>query len=193
MPILEDNGQLRPAAKTSLHAVSRMPMQLLDECRVLPRRANWLSFPWYSARSGGGAFVLGRRIYVSANLLGTDRNAQWQLLLLLAHEVGHLPHADAFPLNAFGRTRYILWSTMHYAGSYLRQGRSGYRKARIEQEAERGRWVMRRLFDPHAMEQAHQGLFDLILMGNEQAVRERLTLLQPSLERWHATYPGWKA
>ncbi|MEZ4740824.1 MAG: hypothetical protein R2818_16040 [Flavobacteriales bacterium] len=191
MPILERNGQLRPAAKALLHAVSRVPMDLLDTCRVLPRKRNWLSFPWYSARSGGGAFVLGRHIYVSGNLLGIDRGSQQRLLFLLAHEVGHLPHAAGFKFTALGRTRFVIWSALHYAGSYLRHGRSGYRKARIEQEAERGRWVLEQLFKVRPAEPAIQELFDLVLDGNQQEVAERIVLLSSTLQRLHVAYPGW--
>jgi hypothetical protein len=187
MPILDD-GRLYPATIALLHAVSGVPLALLENCRVLPRRFNLLRFPWYSMRSGGGAFVLGERIYASGNFFSGSRTDDRALLFLLAHEVGHLPHAAAFPYSAAGKLRFILWSAAQYLASYLRHGNEGYRKARIEQEAERGRWVLRSLLaslpDP-------QDLMGPVLEGNNSEMEKVVRSLQVDIDLLHTQYPRW--
>jgi len=184
MRILEHDGRPTAAVQCLLAAVADLPTAQLDGLHVLPRSANRLGFPWYPRSSGGGAFLLGERIYVSGNFLGPAAEPL-ALLLMLAHEVGHLPHAHRFGTGAWGRTRFVFWCAGHYAVSYLRHGSHGHRKATIEQEAERGRWVLRQLLAATRHDPLSAALYDAretkAWIGRHAALLNEL----------HARYTGW--
>ncbi len=195
MSILDQSGHLTPACRLLLGAVSRLPDRSLRDPVVMHRKGNWLYFPWYLERKGGGAFVLGKRIYVSGNFfdahgqLRVDRERH-QALLLLAHEVGHLQHAALFPFTVLGKTRFILWALGIYCHSYIRHGSNGYRRSWIEQEAERGRWVLRELIA--AITDAEKtSLFDALSNNREEEMRTWLEVHGELLDRLHNSYPGW--
>jgi len=185
MRILEEDGHLTPATQLLLGAVSKVPLPLLDAVQVFDRKENWLHFPWYSKRSGGGAFVMGVRIYASTVLLRDQNDSPTSFLLLLAHEVGHLPHAARFGSNGSGRATFIVWAMGHYMISYLRHGRHGHRKARIEQEAERGRWVLRNLIASTNSDPL------LAVLENEGNMSTWLVRHESTIDRLHRDYPGW--
>ena len=140
MRLLEADGRLTEPVRILLGAVSGVEDELLRRVQVLPKHRNWLHFPWYAAAKGGGAFVMGDRIYAHQRFFLDAFTIHF--LYLLAHEVGHLPHAARFGHTAFGRMRFVCWATGHYLRSALRNGWHAHRLARIEQEAERGRWVL---------------------------------------------------
>lgn len=166
-----------------------VPIRLLVECKVHPARRNWLRFPWYSQRSGGGAIAVVDRIHASSRFFDPDGNAT-DFLMLLAHEVGHLVHAEHYPASRLGRTRFVLWATGHYVRSFVRNGRNWHRKAPIEQEAERGRWVLRQLLATSGSSAAKE-LLGHVHTNNTQAVGEWLLQRNDLVERLHADYPGW--
>lgn len=186
---LDDFGHLRPATTLLLHSVSKVPLPLLQACRVYPTRRNWLHFPWYSQRSGGGAVAIVDRIYASGRYFG-DSPQDGTFLLLLAHEVGHLLHAKDYPMTAWGRTRFVLWTSGHYLRSLLRNGTDWHRNARIEQEAERGRWVLRRLF-LHSGPRGSDQLLEHIRTDDANAVQQWLLPYMDLIDRLHRDYPGW--
>lgn len=190
MPYLDEHAHLTPATVRLLHAVSRVPIRLLKDCKVYPARRNWLRFPWYSKRSGGGAVAIVDRIHASDRFfveIGNDTS----FLLLLAHEVGHLLHAENYPASTLGRTRFVLWATWQYALSLLRNGKRWHRKARMEQEAERGRWVLRQLLASSG-DAAAKELLGLVHTNRTAAVGEWLAARSSTIERLHAEYPGWQ-
>ncbi len=191
VPYLDQHAHLTPAAVRLLHAVSKVPVRLLVECKVYPAQRNWLHFPWYSKRSGGGAVAVVDRIHASSRFFDAGYNAT-DFLLLLAHEVGHLLHAEHYPASGLGRTHFMLWATGHYARSFVRNGRNWHRKARIEQEAERGRWVLRELLETSGTAAASE-LLGHVHGNNSQAVGEWLEQRTVLVQRLHADYPGWNA
>ena len=179
---------MNPATTAMLHAVSGVPVTLLENRRVLPRRSNWLRFPWNSKRSGGGAFVLGQRIRANGNLFGGTCTNDRALLFRLAHEVGHLTHAAAFPYSATGKFRYIMWSASQYVTSYLRNGCDGYRRTHMEQEAETGRWVLRTF---PAVHQEPLALIDPVVENKLTSVERMIRSLEAEIDDLHEHYPGW--
>lgn len=145
-----------------LHGVTGVAMPLLERARVKPHTTNWLHFPWYPAKRGG-AFVLGERIYLLRRSLdGALRGGADELpsLLLLTHEVGHLPQAARFGPHAWGRTRFVLWATGQYARSALRNGLNAHDRAHLELEADEGRWILHRILstDANAVHRVQQAL-----------------------------------
>lgn len=185
MRILENDGAMTGAAQLLLAEVAQTPPVLLATVRVLPRRFNWLGFPWYRRRHGGGAFVLVDRIYASGNFFDGEGTGSLTFLHLLAHEVGHLKHAEPFVGSILGKLRFVGWAAGHYARSYAQHGRAGYRKSRIEQEAERGRWVLRQLI-------RSEGIHALIeAMQDELRMRAWLEKNAPLLHQLHGAYRGW--
>lgn len=139
-----------------LTTVSGVDTQLLEQTRVVPHTANWLRFPWYPA-SRGGAFVLGSRIYLkSRSLQGayqTNGPEHMTSLLLLAHEVGHLPQAQRFGQSGFGKFTFLCWAAGQYAYSALRNGPiKAHDHAPLEREADEGRWVLLELLKATANE-----------------------------------------
>ncbi|MBK6549541.1 MAG: hypothetical protein IPG11_03880 [Flavobacteriales bacterium] len=143
MRTLDTEHRITPTIALLLAAVSGVPLVAIQRATIVPSATHWLRLPWYR-RAGGGAMVLGERIHVSTAAL-TDERDPSRLLFLLAHEVGHLPHAARFGKDRIGRLHFFLWAAGHYARSSLRYGAEGYRLSRIEQEADHGRWVLREL------------------------------------------------
>lgn len=184
MRLLETDGRMTDPARQLLSAVARVSEALLRDVRILPRDRNWLRFPWYRGSKGGGAFVMGDRIYLHRSLL-EDRRSH-DLLDLLAHEVGHLAHAERFdPTTAVGRARFVLWAAGHYLRSALTHGRHAYQLARIEQEAERGRWVLRELIKTVGIPTLTQ------VMNGPERMRSFLADHAARISDLHQRYPGW--
>ncbi len=183
MRILKENGHFTSAAALLLAAVSKVPLAMIERAVVLSKRRNWLHFPWYP-KSRGGAFVLGEKVYVSDHFVQPNEDPSLRFLLLLAHEVGHLPHADQWGISPWGRAKFVLWATGHYARSSLLNGRHGHRKARIEQEAERGRWVLSELIriNRPSLEE---------LLRTKDGMAAWLSQQRSMLKELHAKYPGW--
>ncbi len=142
---------LNPASVGLLAAVTGVPEPLLLAVRVFHRRNNWLNAPWYAASRGGGGLTLGDRIYVTPEhdpaLLDTDPERWWRWLLLMAHEVGHVRQAHHFGFDAWGRTRFALWASGKYVGSFLRNGSYAHDRAPFEVEAEGGRRALALLME----------------------------------------------
>ncbi len=142
---------MNAATVALLASVTAVPETLLQRVRVFHRRHNWLSAPWYAASKGGGGLTLGDRIYVTPAhaplLLGADPDRWWRWLLLMAHEVGHVRQAQDFGSDVWGRTRFALWASVQYVGSFLRHGRHAHDRAPFEVEAERGRRTLALLME----------------------------------------------
>ena len=185
MRLLESDGRLNTPTRLLLGAVSGVHDDLLTAVRILPKEYNWLRFPWYATAKGGGAFVLGDRIYAHRRFFAPQ--ASRAFLFMLAHEVGHLPHAAHFGFSGLGRTRFVLWAAGHYLRSALRHGREAHRLARIEQEAERGRWVLAALLNATASDPPFQ------LLHAADAMRSWLQRHGELLSSLHRNYPGWRA
>lgn len=146
--LLDAEGRLTPVVQRLLLAVAPVDAGSLARVQVLPHTRNLLRFPWYPARRGG-AFVLGERIYMlKRSLRGAytdEATEQHASLLLLAHEVGHLPQAARSGLTFSGKLRYVLRAARQYMWSALRHGRRAHDMAPLELEADEGRWVLSRL------------------------------------------------
>lgn len=183
MRLLEVDGRLTTPVRLLLGAVSGVGDHLLDPVRVYPKERNWLRFPWYAAARGGGAFVMGDRIYAHRKFFATSESTSF--LLLLAHEVGHLPHAEPFGSSNAGKARFVLWAAGHYLRSAIRHGRQAHRYARIEQEAERGRWVLGALIKATAQAPLFAHLDD------PERMREWLHRNRALITALHTGYPGW--
>lgn len=186
---LDDFRHLRPATALLLHSVSKVPLPLLQACRIYPTRRNWLRFPWYSQRSGGGAVAIVDRIFASGRFFSSSVQDS-AFLLLLAHEVGHLLHAKDYPKTPWGRTRFVLWTSGHYLRSLVRNGTGWHRKARIEQEAERGRWVLRQLLS-HSGTQGSGQLLEHVRTDDANAVQQWLLQYTDFIDQLHRDYTGW--
>lgn len=183
MRLLEADGRLTGAVRLLLGAVSGVPDGLLREVRVFPKERNWLRFPWYAASQGGGAFVMGDRIFAHRRFF--DPHAHRAFLFLLAHEAGHLPHAARFGTNSLAKARFVCWAAGHYLRSGLKHGRHAHRMARIEQEAERGRWVLAELTRLTASDPP------FTLLSDEQAMTAWLERHARTIAELHRRYPGW--
>jgi len=157
-----------------LHAVSGVERQFLERARIYPHTANWLHFPWYP-RSRGGAFVLGSRIYLKErSLAGTHHTSGPEhsaSLLLLAHEVGHLPQAHRFRMNGLGKIRYAVWAAGQYGWSALRNGPThAHDDAPLEREADEGRWVLGKLMETIARTERRQDLSDILALEDPSSM-----------------------
>ena len=180
---LEKDGRLTRPTQKLLGAVSGVRAPLLASVRVFPKDHNWLHFPWYAAAKGGGAFVMGERISAHRHFFLPEHSPGF--LFLLAHEVGHLPHAERFGASGLGRSRFVCWAAGHYLRSALLHGKHAHRLARIEQEAERGRWVLRELV------QATQKDSVFAHMQDEAALSEWLQRHTALIASLHKAYKGW--
>ena len=149
------DGSLTEAAIVLLHAVSGVDLDLLRDARIKPSRTNWLRAPWYPY-ARGGAITVGRTIWFTriwfdpkghgdGSLLST-----WKWLLLLAHEVGHLPQAEHFGRGFFAKARYVGTFTWQYASRAVLFRHPVHDGSRLEREAELGRWVLLRSIDATA-------------------------------------------
>lgn len=182
--LLDAQGSLLAPTRLLLAAVSSVPTHLVATVRVLPKERNWLRFPWYSAAQGGGAFLLGDRIYADRWFFTSTHAVPF--LFLLAHEVGHLRHAERFGRTGLGRARFVTWAAGHYLRSAIMHGQHAHRLSRIEQEAERGRWVLRELLQRSASDPL------LAHLDDEAGMQRWLTRNAGLLARLHGDYPGWK-
>lgn len=146
--LLDATGRFTASTRLLLRAVAGVDTALLEAAIVRPHTDNWLRFPWYPA-ARGGACVIGRSIYLQGRQWrGTHMRTGHELLhtlLILAHEVGHLPQAAGFGTDALGRTRFVVWAAWQYFISALRHGRHAHDRAPLEIEAEEGRRVLARL------------------------------------------------
>lgn len=183
MRLLEGDGRFTEPVRMLLCAVSAVPDALMEQAKVLPKRRNWLRFPWYAAAKGGGAFVMGDRIYANHHFFEPQRHMRF--LLLLAHEVGHFPHAAVFGTSGWGKARFIGWAAVHYLRSGLVHGRRAHQLARIEQEAERGRWVLGELIKASPADPPWDHLADA------KEMKKWLEARAPLLAELHHAYPGW--
>lgn len=193
MPFIDERDHLNGATQMVLAAVSGVADHLLCECRVLARKGNRLRFPWYGAHSAGGAFVLSRCIYMSdhfftGNVGRVRLKDDERTLLLLAHEVGHLPHAARFRANLYGQLGFIFWAAGIYTLSIFRHGANWHRKAWIEQEAERGRWVLRELLTRST---SPGDLLELLRSNNSANTADWLSTNKALITSLQAEYPGW--
>ncbi len=158
--VVRDDGSLNDAAITLLHAVSGVDAELIRAARIRPSRSNWLRAPWYRHHRGG-AITVGRtiwftRIWWLQNGRGDGSLAStWHWLLLLAHEVGHLPQAEHFGRDFFGKARYVAAFAWQYGSRAVLMKNDVHDGARMEREAELGRWVLVRVLgdqgEAHAM------------------------------------------
>jgi len=185
-PVRPD-GSLTEAAIVLLHAVSGVEIDLLRAARIRPSRTNWLRAPWYPY-ARGGAITVGRtiwftRIWYDPKGHGDGSlHSTWKWLLLLAHEVGHLPQAERFGRSFFAKARYVGAFSWQYASRAVLLRRPIHDGSRLEREAELGRWVLLRLIDA-TLEQ--DSIVTLVHADNFDAVRawcfnrkDRITQLQ---------------
>lgn len=195
MPFVDGTSHLNSATKLLLAAVSGVPEHILKDCSVLPPKSNLLRFPWYGKRGGGGAFVMGRSAYLSSHFFDRDNDAlrlkeDLSTLLLIAHEVGHLPHSARFPKNRLGQVRFLFWAAWTYVLSFFRNGTAWHRKAWIEHEAERGRWVLRKLIEP-TRATLGKDLLDPLRTNDVTTVATWLNDRKAKIEALQSEYPGW--
>lgn len=141
---------LTAAAQEALHAVSSVPRDLLERTRIRPARANLLHAPWYRY-ARGGALTLGTTIHFTRIYFDPRGHADgsiassWKWLQLLAHEVGHLPQAARFGLDAGGRMRYVAAFVAQYGARALTFRFPVHDGSPLEIEADLGRWVLLQL------------------------------------------------
>jgi hypothetical protein len=167
------DGSLTVPAVALLHAVSGVPEDLLRKSRIRPASRNWLHAPWYPYRRGG-AITLGRtiwftRIWFDPKGLG-DGSPQscWQWLLILAHEVGHLPQVERFGHGLIGKVRYVLTFAWQYAMRAMLFRHPVHDGSPLELEADLGRQVLLKLAGPAGMDHV---LVAAIQAGDAHAVR----------------------
>lgn len=148
--IVRTDGTLTEGAVLVLHAVSAVSIDVLENARIRSARKNWLHAPWYPYRRGG-AITIGRTIYLTR--IYFDRTghgddglaAMWQWLVLLAHEVGHLPQAERSGLGPIGIARYIGAFIWQYGSRALLFRHPIHDGSPMEREADKGRWVILQL------------------------------------------------
>lgn len=167
------------ATAALLAAVTGLPEDLLHDVRIRPRASNWARAPWYAATEGGGAMVIGDRIYVSPShepeRIAGDRARLLCWTLLMAHEVMHVGQARRFGFSGWGRFRFLTWSAANYSTSFLRNGRAAHAKAPFELEAEQGRLALRALMNATGRCDAQHQLIDLLLYNDEEGMRSWLS------------------
>ena len=194
--LVRDDRSLSAPLLELLHSVSGVDRHLLERARIYPHTANWLHFPWYP-NSRGGAFVLGHRIYLKkrsqAGALLAKGPEHIAALILLAHEVGHLPQADRFGMSGFGKARFICWAAWQYTRSALRNGPiNAHDDAPLEREADEGRWVLEKLLETVANAEHEQELSNLLALEDPNAMINWLgdhnTLIARLRTTYQATY-----
>lgn len=153
-PVLQD-GALNEAAVTLLHAVSGVEQRLLRGARIRPARTNWLRAPWYAPHRGG-AITVGRTIWFTRIWFDRRRHGDgsllscWRWLLLLAHEVGHLPQAERHGRHLLGKAGYVGAFLWQYASRAVLLKRDIHDGSPLEREADRGRWVLMQVIGERA-------------------------------------------
>ncbi|MBL8002911.1 MAG: hypothetical protein JNL05_13230 [Flavobacteriales bacterium] len=192
---LRPDGGLQAAALVVLEAVSRVPAAQLAACRVARRSDHWLRVPWYRKARGGGAIALGRTIHFTGNWFSAEGPhargdgslcSTWHWLSHLAHEVGHLPQADAFGHHRAGRLRYVLAFAGQYAWRALTLKGDVHDGATLERQADRGRWVLHRLVGASPL--THP-LVTAVQANDAQAARAWIEAHAAELRAAHAAYP----
>ena len=171
-PVRPD-GSLDEAAIELLYAVSGVSRTLLQQARIRPSRSNWLRAPWYCDRRGG-AITLGRTIWLTriwfdpARLGDRSLRSTRKWLLLLAHEVGHLPQVERSGRDFFGKARYVASFAWQYGTRAALFRRPVHDGSRLEREADMGRWVLARLFTE---DEVGTTLVEDVLHGDTDGVR----------------------
>ncbi len=141
------DGAITDAAIILLHAVSGVDLPLLRSVRVRPSRSNWLHAPWYRHHRGG-AITVGRtiwctRIWFDPHKYGDgSADSCWRWLVLLAHEVGHLPQAERFGRSLFSKARYLAAFTWQYGSRAVLLRKHIHDGSALELEADLGRAVL---------------------------------------------------
>ncbi len=139
---------MTPLACMVLHAVSGVPMPVLEAARIRRSAQNWMRAPWYRYHRGG-AITVGRTIWFTrkwfaANGFGDGTvESTWRWLQHLAHEVGHLSQADRYGMGLWGRSRYVAHFAMQYGWRAITFQGNVHDGASLEIEADLGRWVLR--------------------------------------------------
>jgi hypothetical protein len=167
------DGSLTEAAVVLLHAVSGVEIDLLRAVRIRPSRTNWLHAPWYPC-ARGGAITVGRTIWFTRIWSDPKGYGDGSLtsirkwLLLLAHEVGHLPQAERFGRSFFAKVRYVAAFSCQYGSRAVLLRRPIHDGSRLEREADLGRWVLSQMMDPA---DGLDPVVALVHAGNAEAVR----------------------
>jgi hypothetical protein len=150
--LFDPDGKITASATAVLAHICRIDRTLLASATILPSSRNLLEVPWFSQSKGGGGMVIGRSIYFTSNWFrqgdgntdfgnGTAYNTlRW--LLLLSHEVGHLPQAARFGYGLVGRSRYLITFAIKYLWYYLRGRKPFTDFMPLEIEADLGRKTM---------------------------------------------------
>ncbi len=177
--LLQADGCLTEDAIRVLHLVSGVPEHLLHVCRVRPADSNWTRAPWYAYHRGGG-LTIGRTIWLTRKFFdpqgwgNQEAGSLLHWLAILAHEVGHLPQAEAIGRSRWARIRYVALFTWAYASRAALLRFPVHDGARLEQEADRGRVVLLRLLTSPAEQ-------DPLLMAFARQDR-------PRIEAWCAAH-----
>lgn len=192
---LRPDGGLQPATRLVLEAVARVPAPQLEACRVAHRRDHWLRVPWYGKAHGGGAIALGRTIRFTGNWFSTtgphargdgSLRSTWLWLSHLAHEVGHLPQAEAFGHHTGGRLHYVLAFAGQYAWRALALKGDVHDGAPLERQADRGRWVLHRLVGASPL--THP-LVTAVHANDTEAAKAWIEAHAAELHAAHTAYP----
>lgn len=171
-PVSAD-GSLSEAAIILLHAVSGVDMGLLRSARVRASRSNWLHAPWYPYQPGG-AITVGRTIWCTRIWSDPHKHgdgsmgACWQWLVLLSHEVGHLPQAERFGRSLLAKARYLAAFTWQYGIRAVLLKKHVHDGSPLELEADRGRHILLRLIGDAA---ARHPVVAAVHAGDTVAVR----------------------
>lgn len=145
-PVRSD-GAITEAAIILLHAVSGVDVELLHAVRVRPSRSNWLHAPWYRYHRGG-AITVGRTIWCTRIWFDPRKHGDgsmdscWKWLVLLAHEVGHLPQAERFGRSLLAKARYLAAFTWQYGTRAIMLKKHVHDGSALELEADLGRAVI---------------------------------------------------
>jgi len=181
--LVQADGRLSPSAREVLHAMTGVPVPLLDGARIRHARDNWIRAPWYRYHRGG-AITMGRTIWFTRKWFEAGGYgdgsplATWNWLLHLAHEAGHLPQAERFGLHLFGKARYVLAFAAQYGTRALLLRRAVHDGAPLEIEADRGRWVLSQLMGREPL--AHR-LVHALHAGDADTVHEQCHQLAPRI------------
>jgi hypothetical protein len=183
--MLGASGKLDRRTVVLLSAITAVPERTIAAAVVLPNRRNWLRAPWFLRAKGGGAMVIGRRIYFTMRWFDPNKADDVSVLRLLSHEVGHLVQAERFGLGAWGRCRYVAWFAAQYGQNLLRGEPRVHAAAKGEREAELGRWVLDRWLADSA-----RSKFALAAWrnGDLAALKESLSADRDAISQWQKAY-----
>ncbi len=150
---VDRNGKLNEAAVLVLSVICRVQENLLTTALVLPSSRNWLNAPFFSPNEGGGAMVIATRIYFTANWFRNDNlptsygrkdsvcTLRW--ILLMAHEVRHLPQAAIVGYRIWNIMAYVLWFGLNYAWHAVTRKLPYVEHMPLEIDADLGRKTLR--------------------------------------------------